>query len=272
MGGITQPTPSALVRFAMFAGGSDSATTGLACVSKETATIPATTIATGDEIIAMINFATTSNVATDVTAASAIGGLGIQCATSTSDIIGCFWMAKTSDAYQVASPKIMTNLVRGHATTIACAGITTDDDLICVLRSADTSGAPTDVTDLTTISSDGNLTFSSTTADGALYVMWMSKSNIKANANLAMKFAIATAGSSPSDTVTVTGIRSGDDIISALAVDETSALPVEESSALVTITADDTITIDSTSPTEADASTLWVFWHSSETGEPGIPV
>jgi len=257
MGGMTQAVPSALIRFAVVSG--DTANTDIA-----TADGAGNDIKLGDTIIACIELIQTNYTPTDRTSTTTITEDGIiQCSVDTSnDTLVVWWMAQVEAADQVASPKIMSVLVDGTtaSTNIAVTGIKTDDALISVLEHAVTTGAVTDRTNNSSITSDGNIQCTDATDGDQLTVMWMSRTNVVANASVCVRFTLATMGLSDESEITVTGIVSGDTVIAAFVLDETSALPEDEVSADITEIGTDYIVIDQVSPTATAGSDIWVLW------------
>ena len=257
MGGMTQAVPSALIRFSLVSG--DTANTNIA-----TADGAGNDIKLGDTIIACIELIVTENTPTDRTSTTAITSDGnVQCTVDTSsDVLVIWWMAQTAAADQVASPKIMSVLVNGASgsTNIAVTGILTDDALISVLEHAVTTGAITDRTNNSSITSDGNIQCSDATDGDQLTVIWMSRTNVVANASVCVRFYLATMGLSDESEITVTGIVEGDTVIAAFVLDETSALPLDEVKADITEIGTDYIVIDQVSPTATTGADIWVFW------------
>lgn len=255
------PTRSALLKFALLTGASDSSTAGITCAAKD-----GVAIAVGDQLIAVVNIATTTNLPTDETADSSIIAGKVKCPTSTNDVVAVWWMACTSAADQMASPMIEGDLVDGAAsnTNMATVGIKTGDTLICAVEIATSTGAWTDRTDTTSITSDGNVQCSVATTDDTMLLMWHSLDNVTAEASMYLRFALANMGLSDESDITVTGIKTEDEVLVCYATDEASALGLDEVSAEVEITEDDTIRIDQVSPTITAGADLWVFWVDRE--------
>lgn len=257
MGGMTQAVPSALIRFALVSG--DTANTNIA-----TADEAGNDILLGDTIIACIELVQTDNTPTDRTSTTVVTSNGnIQCSVSTAnDTLVVWWMAQTAAENQVASPKIMSVLVDGASgsTNITVTGIKTDDALISVLEHAVTTGAATDQTGDCSITSDGNIQCTNATDGDQLTVLWMSRTNVVANASVCVRFTLATMGLSDDSEIAVTGIVAGDTVIAAFVLNETSALPEDEVKVDITEVGTDYIVIDQVSPTVTAGSDIWVFW------------
>ena len=255
------PTRSALIKFALLTGAADSSTVGITCAAKD-----GTTLAVGDQLIVVVNLAVTTNLPTRETGVS-IGSDGkLLCPTSTDDLVAVWWMACTSDADQQASPMIEGDLVDGALadTNMAASGIMTGDSLICAVEIAVTTGAWTDRTDTSSITSDGNVQCSVATSNDMMLLMWHAKDNVTAEASMYLRFTLATMGASDGSDITVTGIKTEDEVLVCYATDEASALGLDEVAAEVEITEDDTIRIDQVSPTVTAGADLWVFWVDRE--------
>lgn len=255
------PARSALLKFALLTGAADSATAGITCTAKD-----GTAIAVGDQLIAVVNIATTTNLPTDDTANASIIAGKVKTTASANDLIAVWWMACTSDADQMASPMIEGDLVDGAGadTNMATTGIKTGDSLICAIEIATSTGAWTDRTDTTSITSDGNIQCSVATTDDTMLLMWHALDNVTAEASMYLRFTLATMGASDGSDITVTGIKTEDQVLACYATDEASALGLDEVSAEVEITEDDTIRIDQVSPTVTAGADLWVFWVDRE--------
>src|SRR4030042_429222 len=102
------PTRSALLKFALLTGAADSSTAGITCTAKD-----GTAIAVGDQLIAVVNIAVTTNLPTNDTASSSILAGKIKCPNSATDVVAVWWMACTSDANQMHPPMIEGDLVAG---------------------------------------------------------------------------------------------------------------------------------------------------------------
>jgi hypothetical protein len=256
------PTRAANIKFALVDGAADSATAGLDVEAKD-----GTALAYGDQLIAVVNIATTTNLPEDETADSSINSSDkLLCPASASDKIAVWWMACTSDADQMASPMIEGDLVDGAAanTNMATTGVKTGDSLVCAVEIATSTGAWTDRTDATSITSDGNVQCTAATTNDTMLLMWHAKDNVTAEASMYLRFTLASMGLSDESDITVTGIKTEDQVLACYATDETSALGLDEVSAEVEITADDTIRIDQVSPTVTAGCDLWVFWVDRE--------
>jgi hypothetical protein len=255
------PTRSALIKFALLTGAADSSTVGITCTAKD-----GTAIAVGDQLIAVINIAVTTNLPTNDTVASSIIAGKVKCPTSTDDKVAVWWMACTSNANQQASPMIEGDLVAGAGanTAIAVSGIMEKDALISCIEIAVTTGALTDRTDTTTITDDGEIKCSAATDSDQLMVMWHAKDQVTAEASMYLRFTLGTMGVSDGADITITGIKTDDEILVCYATDETSAEGLDEVAAEVEITDDDTIRIDQASPTITGGCKLWCFWVDRE--------
>jgi len=255
------PTRAALIKFALLTGAADSATAGITCAAKD-----GTAIAVGDQLIAVVNIAVTTNLPTNDTVASSIIAGKVKCPNSANDVVAVWWMACTSDANQMASPMIEGDLIAGAGAnvSIATSGIKTGDSLICSLEIATTTGALTDRTDTTTIYADGYVRCSAATTDDTLLLMWHAKDNATAEASMYLRFTLTTMGLSDESDITVTGIKTDDQVLACYVTDETSALGLDQVAAEVVITDDDTIRIDQVSPTVTAGASLWVFWVDRE--------
>lgn len=255
------PTRAANIKFALLTGAADSATAGITCAAKD-----GTAIAVGDQLIAVVNIAVTTNLPTDDTANASIIAGKVKCTASANDLIAVWWMACTADADQQASPMIEGDLVDGAGanTAIAVSGIMEKDALICSVEIATTTGAWTDRTDTTTITDDAEVKCSAATDSDTLLLMWHAKDNVTAEASMYLRFALANMGLSDESDITVTGIKTEDEVLCCYATDETSALGLDEVAAEVEITDDDTIRVDQVSPTVTAGADLWVFWVDRE--------
>ena len=255
------PTRSALLKFALLTGASDSSTAGITCAAKD-----GTAIAVGDQLIAVVNLVTDDNTPTDDTASSSIIAGKVKCPTSTNDLVAVWWMACTSAADQMASPMIEGDLVDGAnaSTDIAVVGVKASDSLICAIEIATSTGAWTDRTDTTSITADAVVQCSVATNSDTLLLMWHSLDNVTAEASMYLRFTLTNMGLSDESDITVTGIKTEDQVLACYATDESSALGLDEVSAEVTITEDDTIRIDQVSPTVTTGADLWVFWVDRE--------
>jgi len=256
------PTRAANIKFALVDGAADSATAGLDVEAKD-----GTTLAYGDQLIAVVELVTSDNTPTDRTATSSINSSDkLLVANSENDKIAVWWMACTADADQMSSPMIEADLVEGALanTNMATTGIKTGDSLICAVEIATTTGAWTDRTDTTSITSDGNVQCTAATTDDTMLLMWHAKDNVTAEASMYLRFTLASMGLSDESDITVTGIKTEDQVLACYATDETSALGLDEVSAEVTITEDDTIRVDQVSPTVTAGADLWVFWVDRE--------
>lgn len=262
MGGMTQAVDAALIRMAILTG--TTADTNIACADANS-----NDIGLNDTILASIELAQTDNTPTDRTSTTTVSAAGnVQCSVDTSnDKLVVFWMAQEADADQQASPSFGFALVDGTTATtnIAVADkdgtdIDTDDALFAVIEHATTTGAVTDRTAQCTITSDGNIQCSQDTSSDQLSVMWMSRTGTRAHGSVCIKFTLASMGLSDESDITVTGIATEDEVLMAMALDETSALPLDEVAAEATITAANTIRIDQVSPTVTAGADIWVFW------------
>lgn len=255
------PTRSALLKFALLTGAADSDTVGITCAAKD-----GTAIAVGDQLIAVVNIATTTNLPTDDTTNASIIAGKVKTTASASDLVAVWWMACTSDADQMASPMIEGDLVAGAgaATGIAVSGIKALDSLICSVEIATSTGAWTDRTDTTTITDDAEIECSVATTSDMLLLMWHAKDNVTAEASMYLRFDLANMGLSDESDITITGIKPEDEVLVCYATDEASALGLDEVAAEVVITEDDTIRIDQVSPTVTAGADLWVFWVDRE--------
>jgi hypothetical protein len=175
-------------------------------------------------------------------------------------------MACTSNANQQASPMIEGDLVAGAgaSTSIAVSGIMLRDALISVVEVEVTSGAFTDRTAASSIYADGYIRCSAATTSDMLMVMWHAKDQATAEASMYLRFTLGTMGVSDGSDITITGIKSDDEILVCYATDETSAEGLDEVAAEVEITDDDTIRIDQASPTITGGCKLWCFWVDRE--------
>src|SRR4030042_1549261 len=81
-----------------------------------------------------------------------------------------------------------------------------------------------------------------------------------AEASMYLRFTLGTMGVSDGSDITITGIKTEDEVLVCYATDETSAEGLDEVAAEVEITDDDTIQIDQVSPTVTGGAKLWVFW------------
>lgn len=262
MGGMTQAVSASLIRFAQVNG--TTANTSIACADGSSNNIGA-----NDTIIACIEQNQTHYVSADRTSTTTVYADGyIRCSVDTSnDVLLVIWMAQGAAANQQASPSYGFALVSGASanTSIAVAdkdgnAIDTNDALIFVLEKATTTGAPTDRTAASTIYADGYIRCSADTSSDYLIVAWASRTGARAHNSVCIKFTLATMGLSDESDITVTGIATVDEILCALALDETSALPLDEVAAEVTISAADTIQIDQVSPTVTAGAQIWVLW------------
>lgn len=255
------PTRAANIKFALLTGAADSATAGITCTAKD-----GTAIAVGDQLIAVVNIAVTTNLPTDDTANASIIAGKVKTTASANDLIAVWWMACTADADQQSSPMIEADLVDGAAadTNMATTGIKTGDSLICAVEIATTTGAWTDRTDTTSITSDGNVQCTAATTNDTMLLMWHAKDQETAEASMYLRFTLATMGLSDESDITVTGIKTEDAVLACYATDETSALGLDEVSAEVEITDDDTIRINQVSPTATAGCDLWMFWVDRE--------
>lgn len=255
------PTRSANIKFALLTGAADSSTAGITCTAKD-----GTAIAVGDQLIAVVNIAVTTNLPTNDTASSSIIAGKVKCPTSTDDKVAVWWMACTSNADQQASPMIEGDLVDGAGanTAIAVSGIMLKDTLISCIEIAVTTGALTDRTDTTTITANGEIKCSAATDSDQLMVMWHAKDQVTAEASMCLRFTLGTMGVSDGSDITITGIKTDDEVLVCYATDETSAEGLDEVAAEVEITDDDTIRIDQVSPTVTAGCKLWCFWVDRE--------
>ena len=255
------PTRSALIKFALLTGAADSATAGITCAAGD-----GTAIAVGDQLIAVVNIAVTTNLPTDDTASSSIIAGKVKCPTSTDDKVAVWWMACTSNADQQASPMIEGDLVAGAGASesIAVSGIMADDALISVVEIAVTTGALTDRTAHSSIYADGYIRCTDATTSDQLMVMWHAKDQVTAEASMYLRFTLGTMGVSDGSDITITGIKTEDEVLVCYATDETSAEGLDEVAAEVEITDDDTIRIDQVSPTVTAGCKLWCFWVDRE--------
>jgi len=259
---VDGPTRSALIKCALVDGAADSATAGLTVAAKD-----GTSLAYGDQLIAVVNIAVTTNLPTDDTANASISAAGkLLCSASADDKILVWWMACTSDADQQASPMIEGDLVDGAnaETNIAVSGIKTGDSLICAIEIATSTGALTDRTDTFSITSDGNVQCSVATNSDQIMLMWHAKDQETAEAAMYLRFALTTLGTSDESDITITGIKTEDEVLVAYVTDETSAAGLDEVSDEVTITEDDTIRVDQVSPTVTASANIWAFWVDRE--------
>jgi hypothetical protein len=262
MGGMTQAVGAALIRFAQVNG--TTANTSIAC-----ADAAGNNIGANDTIIACIEQTQTNYTTNNRTSTTSVYADGyIRCSVDTSnDVLLVFWMAQESAADQQASPAFGFALVNGASanTSIAVAdkdgnAIDASDALIAVIEKATVTGAPTDRTGTSTIYADGYVRCSVDTSSDYLIVAWISRTAARAHDSVCIKFTLAIMGLSDESDVTVTGIATEDEVLLALALDETSGLPLDEVAAEVTITAADTIRIDQVSPTVTAGAQIWVLW------------
>jgi hypothetical protein len=260
---MTRATRAALIKFAVVAGAADSSTAGISVAAED-----GTAITTNDIIIACVELAQTSNAKTDRTAASAIiAGGKITVPASANDTILVWWMARDA-GQQVSSPYIRAEIAAGGSadTNMAIAGIATSDLLICVASIHSTTGAWTDRTANSSITSAGNVQCDESTTGEYIFVVWMDLSGPRSFSALNLQFALANIDTSPStdpSSATVSGLKSEDTLQVVLCLDETDGDVLDELTAVSSCTVDGTLTVDEPSPTASSGAELFVFWQKA---------
>lgn len=262
MGGMTQSRPGALIGFDLVAGAADSSTVGLSVSDPDS-----NAIKTGDEVIACIELAQTTNAWTDITDdAEIITGGKVTVPASANDNVAVWWM-KTDPDYDegriVSSPYLRAEVAAGALanTNIAISGSNTTDVIVSVVEVNATSGAWTDRTLTSSFTSDGYLQCTASTNGNSIFVLWLD-GDVAADSSVCYKFAIATLGLSDESDLTLTGVATADSIPVCVAVDETDYDLLDAiQEAEITITAADTFRIDQVSPTVTAGAKCFVIWH-----------
>jgi hypothetical protein len=262
MGGMAQAVNASLIRVAVVS--VTTANTSIACADGN-----GNNIGAQDTIIACIEQTQTNYNSNNRTTTTTVYAEGyIRCSDDTSnDTLIVFWMAQESAADQQASPSYGFALVNGAGanSSIAVADkdgidINADDALIAVIEKTAVTGAVVNRTANSSIYADGYIRCTDATDGDQLIVIWSSRTGARAHSSVCIRFTLATMGLSDESDITVTDIAVEDEILMALALDETSALPLDEVAAEATITAADTIRIDQVSPTVTAGAEIWIFW------------
>ena len=257
---LDRAVDKALIKYALLTGAADSATVGITCTAGD-----GTALALGDKIIACVNIAVTSSAVTDITAnAGIIAGGKLTVPDSANDKVGVYWLSCSAER-QVSSPFIQSEVAAGAGAnaSITITGISLTDKLISVIEYNTTSGAQTDRTAASSIYAANVIRCTSSTSGNSVYVLWMDCSGPRGFSSFLPRFGIATLDASPSaypSTATLTGIKEGEVILSALCLDETDYDILDDLTAYVVASADNTLTINEPSPSMTVSAKLLVFY------------
>ena len=166
---------------------------------------------------------------------------------------------------QVSSPFIQSEVAAGAGANadITIAGISLTDKLISVIEYNTSTGAQTDRTAASIIHAANTIRCSASTSGNSVYVLWMDCSGPLGFSSFLPRFGIATLDASPSaypSTATLTGVKEGEVILSALCLDETDYDILDDLTAYVVASADNTLTINEPSPSMTGSAKLLVFY------------
>jgi len=262
LGGMTQATRSAVLKFALLTGAADSATAGITCTAGD-----GTAITTSDIIVGCLELAVTTNVWTDRTAAAAIiAGGKVTVTNSENDKVAVWWLARNA-AGQVDSPFIAGGVAIGAGAnaSMTLTGIALTDTLISVIEINATTGAWTDRTAATSIYAADVIRCTSSTSGNSVYVLYMDNSGPRGFSTLNLQMGIATIDSSPTSdpsSATLTAIHDKDVVFNALCVDETDYDALYDLTAYCT-PGTHILTVDEPSPTATAGAKILVWFQKS---------
>lgn len=242
MAKMTQAIRASNLRCCVVAGAA--ANTDITCEAND-----GTALAYGDVLVMVMEMTVTTNAWVDRTGNSAIQSDGkLQCTDATdSDVLIVLWEAATSASDANDSFHIMSGIdlsVSAGQTQFDISGITTNDILIAVWGIDGTSGAIEDFTGRATIENDGEVELedevSPLLVDDDIYVLYYDVSSPIASHNHCMQPIVATGAGANSD-ITVTGITTGDRLVTVLELDGTAYTIVADRTSACSITDDDDV-------------------------------
>ena len=252
---MRQAVASANLQMAIVIGGSAAAE--LTCVSAN-----GVSIGVNDEIIFCIEKTVTTELMADRTAHTTIPAVGkIACSDdTTSDKLVVFWVAKDA-IVAIASPQLTVGVVPAGQSpneTLILSGIEVGDELIACFTVDTTSGAFVDITATCDITDSGVITYPTGT-DNPVMVFYWDKTGAVASDSVCYKYDLITSPVSPSGLTAVSGIKVGDEIVSALVFDNADATFQESFSALdISISADGYIDCNFTTA----ANDVLIMWNA----------